>query len=196
MLNTRVDYVVRDEKYLSLYKQAGILFIDLGMEAAVQTRLNQFHKETTIEMNRKSLELLRLNDIISIVQIQIGHPDDDQEFLQQSLDNLKVWNPDLLHFYYVTPIPWTAFGHQMKEVVLQNDISKWDYRHPILKLKNMTPEELVKLAKKMKLEFNFNPSRIASVLKIKDDYRRKFVVDSIVRSLKYRAGESELSNFL
>ena len=196
MLNTRVDYVVRDEPHLPLYRRAGIQFIDLGMEAAVQQRLDQFHKRTTVETNKRCLELLRQNDIISIVQIQLGHPDDTLDFLEESLRNLILWNPDLLHFYYVTPFPWTVFGHQMADKIVETDISKWDYRHPVLRLDHLSSDVLVSWAKRAKIIFDFNPERLMSIFQIEDDYRRRFIIGSLVRSLKYRAGQAALSTFL
>lgn len=194
MLNTRVDHIIRDEKYLNLYKEAGIISIDLGMESALQQRLNYFDKETTIELNREALGLLRQHDIISIVQVLVGLPNETQETLQKTGMRFKEWNPDLMHFYFTTPFPWTKFGKAMNDFIIESDISKWDYRNPVLKPKNLTTDDLVKICKWLKLEFNFNPEKLADIFQIKDDYRRAFLINSLIQSIKYRAGYSKLSN--
>ncbi len=196
MLNTRVDHIVRDEKYLYLYKDAGIFAIDLGMESALQHRLNYFNKETTIELNKKALDLLRERDIISIVQVLIGLPTETPGTLYETGKMFSEWNPDLMHFYFTTPFPWTAFGKKMEGFIIEQDISKWDYRNPILRQINMTKKELLEISKWLKLKFNFNPEKIANIIKIKDDYRRMFLINALIQSLKYRAGYSSLSDYI
>lgn len=196
MLNTRVDHIIRDRKYLNLYKEAGIISIDLGLESALQQRLDFFNKETTIEQNKQTLALLREHDIISIVQVLVGLPEETPETLKETGCMLKEWNPDLMHFYYTTPFPWTQFGQSMKDHIIEEDISKWDYRHPILKPTKMSVEDLVKICKWIKLEFNFNPQKISDIIRIEDGYRRVFMLNALIQSLKYRAGRSELSGCL
>lgn len=193
MLNTRVDHVIRDEKYLPLYREAGIFAIDLGMESAIQQRLNYFNKKTTTDLNKRSLELLRSHDIISIVQVLIGSPDETMESLQKTGLIFQEWNPDLMHFYFTTPFPWTEFGKSMEDKIVEPDYSKWDYRHPIIKPDGISLEQLSKMSKWIKLEFNYNPKKILDIMQIDDDYRQKFLINSIIQSLKYRSGNSKLS---
>ncbi len=195
MLNTRVNHIVRDEKYLNLYKNAGIFAIDLGMESALQQRLDYFNKKTNTELNKLTLDLLKKHDIISIVQVLAGLPDETQETLQETGNTFNDLGPDLMHFYFTTPFLWTEFGQQMKEFIVESDISKWDYRNPVLKPHTMSIGELQKLCRWLKLSFNFNPKKIANILQIKDHYRRKFLINCLILSLKYRTGDLKLSGY-
>ena len=195
MLNTRVNHILRDEKHLNLYKEAGIFAIDLGMESPLQQRLDYFNKKTTIELNKLTLDLLKKHDIISIVQVLAGLPDETYETLQETGNIFNEWNPDLMHFYFTTPFLWTEFGQQMKKYIVESDISKWDYRNPILKPHAMSLEELHKICRWLKLAFNFNPKKIASIIQINDDYRRMFLINCLIQSLKYRTGDLEISKY-
>jgi len=159
MLNTRVNHIIRDEKYLNLYKKAGIIAVDLGMESALQQRLDSFNKGTTIVQNERCLDLLRQHDIISIVQVLVGTPDETKETLKETAVMFEKWNPDLMHFYYVTPYPWTKYGKSMGDYIIENDLSKWDYRHPVVKTNNISAEDILKMCKWIKLKFNFNPKK-------------------------------------
>ena len=60
-INTRVTDILRDEKELPLYRQAGLVHVSLGTEAAAQLNLNLFRKETTIADNKRAVQLLREN---------------------------------------------------------------------------------------------------------------------------------------
>lgn len=52
-INTRVTDILRDEKLLPMFRQAGLVHVSLGTEAAAQLKLDRFNKETTIEQNTK-----------------------------------------------------------------------------------------------------------------------------------------------
>lgn len=81
----------------------------------------------------------------------------------------------------------------MEDKIVEPDYSKWDYRHPIIKPSGISLEQLSKMSKWMKLEFNYNPKKILDIMQIEDDYRQKFLINSIIQSLKYRSGNSKLS---
>ncbi|MBE6512461.1 MAG: hypothetical protein E7Z75_04885 [Methanobrevibacter olleyae] len=82
----------------------------------------------------------------------------------------------------------------MEDKISENNWEKWDYRHPIVKLNDLTPEEIIKMSKKIKLTFNFNPKKVANVLGIEDSYRRNFIVNSLIQSLRQRSGQNENPN--
>lgn len=196
MLNARVDHIIRDEEYLPLYKEAGIISIDLGVESALQNRLDYLNKGINIKQNQKALLLLKQNNIISIAQILVGLPEETPESLRETASLIKEFNPDLLHFFYVTPFPWTPFGEAMKDKIVEKNFDKWDYRHPVIMPEKMSTEEMIVICKDIKLEFNFNPSRIREILKIEDKYRQTFLINSLIQSLNYRSGKSRTSSYL
>jgi anaerobic magnesium-protoporphyrin IX monomethyl ester cyclase len=73
-INTRVTDVLRDEQELPLYRQAGLVHVSLGTEAAAQLNLNLFRKETTIADNKRAVQLLRQNGILAEVQFIMVYP--------------------------------------------------------------------------------------------------------------------------
>lgn len=194
MLNIRVDHIIRDEEHLPLYKEAGIISIDLGVESALQNRLDNLNKGTSIVQNQKALWLLQKNNIISIAQILVGFPEETPETLEKTASLLKEFNPDLLHFFYITPFPWTPFGEVMKDKIFEKNYAKWDYRHPVIMPEKMSIEEMIGICKDIKLEFNFNPERIRNIIKIEDKYRQTFLINCLIQSLKYRSGKSRISS--
>jgi anaerobic magnesium-protoporphyrin IX monomethyl ester cyclase len=195
MLNARVDHIIRDEEFLPLYKEAGIISIDLGVESALQKRLDSLNKGTNVKQNQKALLLLRKNNIISIAQILVGLPEETPETLRETASLINEFKPDLLHFFYATPFPWTPFGEAMKDKIFEKNFDKWDYRHPVIMPEKMSIEEMMGICKDIKLEFNFNPARIRDILKIEDMYRQTFLINSLIQSLKYRSGKLRTSSY-
>lgn len=45
-----------------------------------------------------------------------------------------------------------------------------------------------------KLEFYFNPKKMADIFQIEDEYRRKFTIDHIIQSLRFRSKYTKNSN--
>ena len=84
-INTRVTDILRDEKELPLYRQAGLIHVSLGTEAAAQLNLNLFRKETTIEDNKRAVRLLRENGIVAEVQFIMGLPNETLETIEETL---------------------------------------------------------------------------------------------------------------
>jgi anaerobic magnesium-protoporphyrin IX monomethyl ester cyclase len=52
-INTRVTDIMRDKELLSFYREAGLVHVSLGTEAAAQLKLDQFNKETKVGENKR-----------------------------------------------------------------------------------------------------------------------------------------------
>jgi anaerobic magnesium-protoporphyrin IX monomethyl ester cyclase len=188
IMNLRVTDIVRDQNQLQLYREAGVVTVDLGVEAAVQDRLEEVNKKTTVNHNARAIQLLRDNGILSIVQTIVGFPDETPERLKLTFERLKEWAPDLLHFYYVTPFPFTTLGSRIvPEDIAEKDLSKWDYRHTIMQLKHMTPVELRKMVKKFTFEYNYNSANFFRILSNPDPYLRQSLINALFLILNNRS---------
>lgn len=188
IMNLRVTDIVRDQKQLQLYREAGVVTVDLGVEAVTQDRLEEVNKKTTVNHNARAIQLLRENGILSIVQTIVGFPDETPERLRLTFERLKEWAPDLLHFYYVTPFPFTTLGSRITpEDIAEKDISKWDYRHTIMRLNHMTPDQLRNMVKKFTFEYNFNPKNFFQILNNPNPYLRESLINALFLILKNRS---------
>jgi len=194
MLNIRVNHITRDEKYLKLYKEAGIVAVDLGAESVLQKRLDYFNKRTTTELNKKALDLLRKHNIVSILNELSGLVSETPKSLKKTGQIIKELNPDLMQLSFATPFLWTEFGREMEDFIIEYDISKWNFRYPILKPFDMSIDELIKLTDWIKLDFYFNPKKMADIFQIEDHYRRKFLSDYLIQSLRFRSEYATGSN--
>ena len=58
LLETCVQDILRDADLLDRYREAGILFIYVGVEATDEKRLEQFKKETGFEESKRALKLI------------------------------------------------------------------------------------------------------------------------------------------
>ncbi len=106
-INTRVTDILRDEELLPMYRRAGLVHVSLGTEAAAQLKLDRFNKETTVAQNKKAIELLRRNGIVSEAQFIVGLENETIETLEEAYQMARDWNPDMANWAMYTPWPFS-----------------------------------------------------------------------------------------
>ncbi len=142
-INTRVTDILRDEALLPLYRKAGLVHVSLGTEAATQLKLDQFHKETQVEDNRRAIELLRNADIFVEAQFIVGLDNETPETLEQTYQMAWDWQPDLANWAMYTPWPFTPLFQELGDKVEVFDFSKYNFVTPIMKPAAMERAELL-----------------------------------------------------
>jgi anaerobic magnesium-protoporphyrin IX monomethyl ester cyclase len=132
-INTRVTDILRDEEYLPLYREAGLVHVSLGTEAAAQLKLDRFNKETRVEDNRRAIELLRNADIFTEAQFIVGLENETVETLEETYRYAREWNPDLANWSMYTPWPFSPLFQELGDKVEVFDFSKYNFVTPIMK---------------------------------------------------------------
>lgn len=143
-INTRVTDILRDEKELPLYRQAGLVHVSLGTEAAAQLNLNLFRKETTIADNKRAVQLLRENGILAEVQFIMGLPNETPETIEESYKMARDWQADMTNWNMYTPWPFSELFQDLADKVEIRDYSHYNFVTPIIKPDNMTREDVLK----------------------------------------------------
>ncbi|MEO1245852.1 MAG: magnesium-protoporphyrin IX monomethyl ester anaerobic oxidative cyclase [Pseudomonadota bacterium] len=142
-INTRVTDILRDEKLLPLYREAGLVHVSLGTEAATQLKLDQFNKETRVDDNRRAIKLLRDADIFVEAQFIVGLDNETPETLEETYRMAWDWQPDLANWAMYTPWPFTPLFQELGDKVEVFDFSKYNFVTPIMKPEAMEREELL-----------------------------------------------------
>ena len=142
-INTRVTDIYRDRDMLKFYRQAGLVHVSLGTEAAAQLKLDQFNKETTVEENKTAIRLLREADIFTEAQFIVGLDNETAETLEETFQMAWDWQPDLANWAMYTPWPFTPLFQELKDQVEIFDFSKYNFVTPIMKPAAMSRGELL-----------------------------------------------------
>lgn len=143
-INTRVTDILRDQQELPLYRQAGLVHVSLGTEAAAQLNLNLFRKETTIADNKRAVQLLRDNGILAEVQFIMGLPSETPETIEETYRMARDWKADMTNWNMYTPWPFSELFQDLQDKVEIRDYSHYNFVTPIIKPDNMTREEVLK----------------------------------------------------
>ena len=142
-INTRVTDILRDEKLLPMFRKAGLVHVSLGTEAAAQLKLDRFNKETTIAQNKKAIQLLRENGIVSEAQFIVGLENETAETLEETYRMARDWNPDMANWAMYTPWPFSDLFQELGDKVEVFDFEKYNFVTPIMRPDAMDRAELL-----------------------------------------------------
>src|SRR6056297_1114844 len=132
-INTRVTDIQRDKDMLGLWREAGLVHVSLGTEAAAQMKLDLFNKETKVEENKEAIRLLREADIFTEAQFIVGLDNETEETLEETYRFARDWNPDLANWTMYTPWPFTPLFQELGDKVEVFDFEKYNFVTPIMK---------------------------------------------------------------
>jgi anaerobic magnesium-protoporphyrin IX monomethyl ester cyclase len=144
LLETCVQDIIRDEDILARYRQAGILFIYVGVEATDNKKLSQFKKESRFEDSKKALRLIREAGMIVESSLILGVPDETPESIRETFRLALEYNADFMHFLMLAPWPYADMYASLEPYIEVRDYSKYNLVEPIIKPKAMTRDELLK----------------------------------------------------
>jgi anaerobic magnesium-protoporphyrin IX monomethyl ester cyclase len=142
-INTRVTDILRDEELLPFYRQAGLIHVSLGTEAAAQLKLDLFNKETTVAQNKRAVELLRNAGIVVEAQFIVGLENETAETLEETYRMAQDWKPDLANWSMYTPWPFSDLFKELGDKVEIFDYEKYNFVTPIIKPQAMDRGELL-----------------------------------------------------
>ncbi len=174
-INTRVTDILRDEKLLPMFRQAGLIHVSLGTEAAAQLKLDRFNKETTIAQNKKAIQLLKQAGIVTEAQFIVGLENETAETLEETYRMARDWNPDMANWAMYTPWPFSDLFQELGDKVEVFDFEKYNFVTPIMKPDAMDRGELLDRVMRNYRRFFMNKAFMQYPF-TKDRQRRKYLM--------------------
>ena len=144
LLETCVEGILRDRDILDRYREAGILFIYVGVEATSDQKLEEFKKETRFEDSREALSLIQDAGMIVESSLILGTPNETHESIRETLQLAHEYNADFMHFLMLAPWPYADMYESLKPHIEVTDYSKYNLVEPVIKPIAMTRDQLMK----------------------------------------------------
>lgn len=144
-LETRGDVLLRNKEVFQRWRQLGLRYMFLGLEAVDDEGLQKFRKRVSLGKNFEALECARSLGIIVAVNI-IADPSWDV----RRFDVLREWAlsvPEIVHVTVNTPYPGTETWHTESRRFTTRDYRLFDVQHAVLPTTLPLPqfyEELVR----------------------------------------------------
>ena len=166
-LGRAVDWI-NCESILPLMKKSGLFIGVFGIEVTTQEELKKIAKGITIEQIKKTIEILRKNNIAIVADIMMGFDYDDEKIVKKRFEFTDQVDPDILWVGYVTPAP----NSPMWRIGLKKgwvdpkkiDFLKWDFLHPVMPTDHLSTEDLGRLGSWCMREFFSKPGRVQRIM--------------------------------
>jgi anaerobic magnesium-protoporphyrin IX monomethyl ester cyclase len=170
----RASDIVRDREILPLYREAGILYVLMGIESTSDDVLRQIRKGSTSRDDFRACRLLKEHGIFSIIGHIVGFGEEDRSSFRTALRQLRLYDGDYLNAMYVTPHAWTPFASEVRgRPIVEPDQEKWDYRHQVLAQRTMPPWRLFLAVKWLEIRFHLTPRRLWALLGGGERFQRR-----------------------
>ncbi len=170
----RATDIVRDADILPLYREAGILYILLGIETTSPEVIRKIRKGSSVQEDFRGIHLLRKHRIYSIMGHIVGFEEETWKDFRTAYEQFSLYDGDYLNVMYVTPHRWTQFAAEnCSRKIVQLDQSKWDYRHQIFEQKHLRPWQLLLAVKWLELRYHLRPKRLLRILTEGQPFQRR-----------------------
>ncbi len=132
-LETRGDVLIRNQDVFRFWKELGLAYMFLGVEAIDAEGLKKFRKRVTLSENYEALEIARSLGIFVAINI-IADPDWDHERFRV----IREWCmeiPEIVNLSVTTPYPGTEIWHTESRRLATRDYRLFDIQHAVLPTK-------------------------------------------------------------
>ena len=160
----RADQWISQHDILPLMKKAGLFLALTGVEVEDDMTLAKQGKGVTVDQIRKTIQILRENDIGSVGTVLIGLKDDTEEKIKKRLQIADEIDPDIFALDYLTPVPNSPdWRYGIKKGWFDPDkinMKDWDFQHPVVPTDHLTIEDVGRMGAWCMREYYSKPERI------------------------------------
>lgn len=194
-LGRAVDWV-NCESILPLMKETGLFTGVFGIEVTTPEELKKIAKGITVDQIKKTIEILRKQDIAVVADIMMGFDYDTEAIIKQRYEFTDMVDPDILWVGYVTPAPnspmW-KIGMKKNWINPRGiDFLKWDFLHPVIPTDHLSIEDLGRLGSWCMREFFSKPGRINRIMESDFDILAKLCFQDVMAGVnKWEAGATK-----
>ena len=183
----RADQWISQHSILPLMRKAGLFMALTGVEVEDDKTLSKTGKGVTIEQIRKTIQILREQDIGTVGTVLIGLRDDTEEKIKKRLQTADEIDPDVFALDYLTPVPnspdWKygiSKGWFDPEKI---DLKTWDFQHPVIPTDHLSIEDVGRLGAWCMREYYSKPERIHRIMESNYDIKVKLCVKDFMSNI-------------
>ncbi len=182
LMETRVEDIIRDERILPKYREAGIIHIYVGAESSSDAMLESLNKGTDVDMNKRALDVLREHGIMTEASFMVGFPNETWESIEKTAAEAVRLNPDIAVFPVITPMPFTPLHEEMKDRIRVTDYSKYNLMTPIIEPYEMTLDDVYRALATCYMTFYGHKMR--EVAELEDGFKKRYMMSAFEQMMK------------
>jgi radical SAM superfamily enzyme YgiQ (UPF0313 family) len=183
----RADQWISQQDIIPLMRKAGLFLGLTGVEVEDDMTLTKQGKGVTIDQIKRTVDLLRANNIGSVGTVLIGLKDDTEAKIKERLRVADAIDPDIFALDYLTPVPNSPdWRYGIKKGWFDPDkidLKTWDFQHPVIPTDHLTVEEVGRLGAWCMREYYSKPERIHRIFTSNYDVEVKLCVKDFMSNI-------------
>ena len=156
--------MINNLENLKLMRRSGLRTVKLGVESGNQETLDRMCKKTTVRQIETAVHLLQEANIAVHANLMVGWPWETKQQAYHTIEWIKKLQPNQAQFSLIIPYPNTALYDEARANgwlrVGDTDWDDYTAAKPMMTMKDMMPEEVVKLYKDCWKQFYLDPQYI------------------------------------
>ena len=160
----RADQWISQQDILPLMRKAGLFMALTGVEVESDAQLVKTGKGVTIDQIKRTIEILRAQNIGTVGTVLIGLREDTEEKIKERLRIADQIDPDVFALDYLTPVPNSPdWRYAIKQGWIDPDkinLKDWDFQHPVIPTDFLSVEDVGRLGSWCMREYYSKPERI------------------------------------
>jgi radical SAM superfamily enzyme YgiQ (UPF0313 family) len=125
----RADFIAHNPDMISELRSVGLSTVIVGFESFSENELEQYHKKTALDDNKKAMAVLNANKIDCFATIILS-PEWDKSDFRNMVKSLKELGIKYVNLQPLTPLPETGVSYpREKMIIARNEYEKWDLAH-------------------------------------------------------------------
>jgi radical SAM superfamily enzyme YgiQ (UPF0313 family) len=159
-IETRIDLMKIET--LQALRDAGLTAITVGIETPSEDTLRKYSRQPiNDDKQREFVARCREMGIRTVAGFMVGFPEDTEASIMAVMDYARRVNPTYANFNIVTPYPGTRFFELTKNEIADFDYSRYSVYQPVLKYRNLTPQQVSELHARCFNKFYFRSRYLA-----------------------------------
>ena len=193
----RADQWIAQQDILPLMRKAGLFMALTGVEVEDDKTLTKTGKGVTVDQIKRTIQLLRAQNIGTVGTVLIGLKDDTEEAIKKRLQTADEIDPDVFALDYLTPVPNSPdWRYGIKQGWFDPEtinLKDWDFQHPVIPTDHLSIEDVGRLGAWCMREYYSKPERIHRIMESDYDIRVKLCVKDFMSNIAKWEANSRVS---
>jgi len=134
VMDIRTDTAVKYPKLIEKLAKGGLKVVICGFESFREEELRKYNKSTDAKLIHESIEVFHKNDIMLRGNYVIPNDYDESDFKALS-DYTSSHRVTYAGYTILSPMPGTPFYNEVKDQIIDFDLSKYNFFNSVLKTK-------------------------------------------------------------
>jgi radical SAM superfamily enzyme YgiQ (UPF0313 family) len=127
----RADTIVKHPELVEKWRDVGMELLLVGLESCDNNVIKEMNKHTTIEMNKKAIEICQANGV-ELAAYLIVDPNFDRDDFRRLSEYVSQNNLTHPVFTILSPFPGTDFYNEVKHKLITQSFELYDFFHTVL----------------------------------------------------------------